>query len=674
MSEHVKPNDSTDSILMAKVLSLNTFIEKCDREYYDGNGSTVTDAEYDGKKMELSKLIGDHPEFIDLAPSLFSVGFTPTNTFAPFSHAIRMLSLDNIHTYEQLQKFCNNTVGGGYCLEHKVDGLAIKLVYKLGRLYSMSTRGDGSTGEDITYNLGLVNNLPFFINDLALIPYIEICGEAAVYKKDFGLINTFRKIMEMPPYATCRNAASGIIRGHNFTFPKPPIHFIAYSIPNAVNALGINKQDLVLDWLTEKGFTTSSIKCSGDLNAIDISLWLEDVSQRRADIPYDIDGVVIKVNDLKLHAELGETTRHPKGAIAFKFEPSTAVTTLLGVIPQVGRTGAITPVGVTEMVNIGGVSIDRVNLHNYGNVFSKRLWVGCKVVIARSCDLIPVLIGKHDDGKEDGEAYRTNFVKIPTECPSCGNSLNRKGGLSSNELQCVNTQCPDVLLGKFDYFCSKAAMDIKGLGKEILSQLINHGLLKRFSDIYNLTAESLNETVKGLGLKNSVKIVAAINDSKANGHKRLLTGLGILGVGPVAAGKLIKSLGNIENLLTLRYNDFLNVRGIGTETAGNIISYFSVPNNVSDVLRLVKIITHSEYQHEGKFFGKNFAITGWLGELSRSELISKLASMGAIYSNTVSKQTDFIVVGFEPGNKYQKALSLGVKVITCEELPALLNQ
>lgn len=674
MSIHDKTNDNADSIIMSEVLALNSFLEKCDYEYYDGNGSTVSDAEYDNKKMKLSKLIAQYPEFIDLAPSLFSVGFTPTGTFVPFTHAVRMLSLDNIHTYEQLQKFCNNTAGGGYCLEHKVDGLAIKLVYKLGRLYSMSTRGDGTTGEDITYNLSLVNNLPFYIDDLALVPYIEICGEAAVYKKDFGLINTYRKIMELPPYATCRNAASGIIRGQNFTFPKPPIHFIAYAIPNAISILGINKQDLVLDWLEDKGFTTSSIKCSGDLNAIGISLWLEETSLRRLDIPYDIDGVVIKVNDLKLQAELGETTRHPKGAIAFKFEPSTAVTTLLGVIPQVGRTGTITPVGVIDTVNIGGVNIDRVNLHNYSNVLSKRLWKGCQVKIARSCDLIPALIGRQDNGDNDEDMYQKNLIEIPTACPSCGNLLNRIGGSVSTELQCINSHCPDVMISKFDYFCSNTALDIKGLGKEILSQLIKAGLLKRYSDIYSLTVETLNDNVAGLGYSNSVKIIEAINSSKANGHKRLLTGLGILGVGPVSAGNLIKSLGSVKNLLEIRYNDFINVKGIGAETAKNIISYFSTPSNVSDALRLCEIIPHIPHQQGGKFFGKNFAVTGWFGEMNRSELISKLASMGAIYSNTVSKQTDFIVVGFEPGNKYQKALSFGVKVITCEELPALLNQ
>ena len=646
--------------------------------YYVLDSPIISDEEYDALVHELKELEEKYPETITPDSPTQRVGAPPSDKFRTVPHHVPMLSLDDAFTPEEIIEFENRIkrfLGTDeeieYTVEPKIDGLAVELVYENGIFTLGSTRGDGFSGEDVTNNLRTIPSIPLKLLDRhEKIPeLLEVRGEVYMEKKAFEKLNKERKKKGLPPFANPRNAAAGSLRQLD---PKVtatrPLQIFCYGIGRVIGK-EFKTQWEVLNTLKKWGLRVNPLvkKVKGIKKAIS---YHEYLSKIRHELNYEIDGVVIKVNSLELQAKLGNKAKSPRWAIAYKFEAAQNITKIKDIILSVGRTGAITPVAVMEPVKIGGVTVSRATLHNEDEIKRKDIRTGDWVIVRRAGDVIPEVVKPL---KERRAGKEKPFV-MPKTCPVCGSPLVKKEGEAI--YRCPNPDCFPRLAKRIAHFVSKSAMDIEGLGPRVVEQLITAGIIRDIPDLYKIKKEDLL-SLEGFGEKSAQNLINAIEASKKVSLPKFLFALGIRHVGEVTAQLLAKHFGSLKKIMEASLEELEKIPGIGPEVAKSIYEFFRDEKNkklISELLALGIEIEESEKKEKKQpLEGKSFVFTGSLKNLKRSEAKALVNSLGGQVLSTVSKKTNYVVAGENPGSKLDKAKKLGIKIISEEEFLKMIK-
>ena len=660
-----------------KAKDLQNLLNQYAYEYYVLDQPSVPDAEYDRLLRELVEIEEQFPELQTPESPTLRVGGEILTMFNKVQHAIPMLSLGNAFDEQDLRDFDRRVRQGvgddvAYVCELKIDGLAVSLIYEDGLLVRGATRGDGTTGEDITSNLKTIRSLPIRLKEQVSL---EVRGEAFMPKKSFEALNTARKEKEEEPFANPRNAAAGSLRQLD---PKIAasrnLDVFLYGIAN-VGDTGIRAHSEGLDYLEKLGFKANKERRKVDSieGVIDyVSGWVE----KRPDLPYDIDGIVIKVDSLDQQAELGTTAKSPRWAIAFKFPAEEVVTTLKDIELSVGRTGVVTPTAILEPVQVAGTTVGRASLHNEDLIREKDIKIGDKVVIKKAGDIIPEVVNVLAEQRTGDEVE----FHMPTHCPECGSELVRIEGEVA--LRCINPKCPAQIREGLIHFVSRDAMNIDGLGERVVSQLFAEELIKDVADIYKLTREQLL-ALERMGEKSVNNLLSAIEATKDNSLEKLLFGLGIRLVGAKAAKTLAQEFDTMDKLMQASKDELTAINEIGDKMADSIVTYFD-SDEVSELISELKAVgINMEYKGPKKvtaeesdsfFAGKTIVLTGKLEQLGRNEAKEKIEALGGNVAGSVSKKTDLVIAGEDAGSKLTKAESLGVEVWNEERMLEELNK
>jgi DNA ligase (NAD+) len=644
--------------------------------YYVLDDPEISDARYDRLLRELEDLEARHPELITPDSPTQRVGARPLEKFETLAHTVPMLSLENGFSREEvfefearLKRFLKRDLLIEYTVEPKMDGLAVELIYEDGQLVRSATRGDGYAGEDVTQNIRTIRAIPLRLLAEAETPTrLEVRGEVYLRLKDFRELNRRREASGEPAFANPRNAAAGSLRQLDSRLTaQRPLFFFAYGIGDRAG-LTLDSQWAVLQNLGHWGLPVNPfIKTAQGIEACwDYCREMED---RRHGLPYEIDGVVIKVNDWNLQDELGIKSRSPRWALAFKFQPSQENTRVLKIEVQVGRTGTLTPVAHLEPVQVGGVEVSRATLHNQDEIERKDIRIGDTVIVQRAGDVIPEVV-KVVASLRTGQE-RT--FQMPDHCPVCRSPVVRLPGEAAH--RCNNPNCPAQIKESIRHFASKGAMDVDGLGEKLVNQLVDKGLIRDYGDLYALTREIL-VPLERLAEKSADNLLAALEKSKKASLARFLFALGIRFVGEHVAAVLAGHFGNLEALAAASEEDLLAVKEVGPQVAGSVRSFFATPEN----RRVIEKLRNSGVQwREGKsvprtlkFSGKTFVLTGRLTRFSREEAKEQILARGGKVAGAVSARTDFLVAGEDPGSKLEKARELGVRVIGEEDFAGML--
>jgi DNA ligase (NAD+) len=649
--------------------------------YYVLDDPAITDAEYDRLMRELEGMEKEYPHLSTPNSPTQRVGAPPLDKFEEVRHAIPMLSLANAFEEEEvrefddrLKRFLKDPRDIEYCTELKIDGVAVELIYENGRFTTGSTRGDGFVGENVTQNLKTVKSIP-----LALIPQkrepvpsrLEVRGEVYLPLKAFQELNLKRERSGESVFANPRNAAAGSLRQLDSSITaQRPLDLFCHGIGQFTGA-ALSSQWELLDSLQRWGFKVNPKRrrCGNIGEVLD---YYREMDELREKLPFEIDGVVLKVNSFRLQETLGTIARSPRWALAFKFKPKQVTTRILDITVNVGRTGALTPTAVLEPVRVGGVTVSSATLHNQDEIDRKDVRIGDTVVVQRAGDVIPEVvkvIGEKRTGKE--KKYR-----IPDRCPVCGSEVDRPEGEAV--ARCTGIACPAKLKETIIHFASRDALNVEGLGVKIIEQMVDRGLIKDYADLYRLTQDQIL-TLERMGSKLASNILTAIQNSKKTKLDRLIFALGILHVGEQIAKLLANEFSTLEELARAPAEKLTAIKGIGEEIASSIVKFFQQEGNLKVIQKLKE---HGvEYPprparpkaRDLKLQGKNFVFTGGLNKLSRSEAESKLEALGGRSSSSVSKKTDFVVAGEDAGSKLEKARALGVKIISEDEFLELLR-
>lgn len=647
-----------------KVNQLRELIHHYNHEYYVLDQPSVSDAVYDDTLRELEALEATHPELITADSPTQRVGAEPLSTFEKVEHMIPMLSLGNAFGEEDLRDFderVRKAVGDDieYVCELKIDGLAISLTYENGRFVRGATRGDGVIGEDITSNLRTIRSLPLVIEDTGVI---EVRGEAFMPQASFLNLNEAREQAEQDLFANPRNAAAGSLRQLD---PK-----IAARRNLDVFLFGYGEWETVdlsthferLDYMKQMGFKVNPM--TGIYDTIEeVIAFIEKWSTERPDLPYDIDGIVIKVNNLAQQAELGFTARSPRWAIAYKFPATEAVTVLREIELSVGRTGVVTPTAILDPVSIDGSTVQRATLHNEDFIHEHDFRLGDTVVLKKAGDIIPKVVRVIEE-KRTGEE---EAFYMPTHCPACGSELIRLD--EEVALRCINPSCPAQLQEGLIHFVSRNAMNIDGLGEKLVQQLFRESLITDIADIYQLKREDLLE-LERMGEKSVDNLLSAIEASKTNSLEKLLFGLGIRHIGAKAAQILAMEFETIEALQTATYEELILIDEIGEIMAESTVTYFAeekVKQLLEDLKALGVNMTYtgpraSTDQTETVFTDKTIVLTGRMDDFTRKEAQTIIEANGGSVTGSVSKNTDLVIAGSASGSKYTRAIELEIEV------------
>jgi len=662
---------------------LRRVIKYHDWRYYILANPVISDYEYDQLFHKLKRLEEKFPQIITPDSPTQRVASGLIKEFPKVKHLAPMLSLDNSYNEEDLKDFDRRVreITGleniEYSVEPKFDGAGIAIVYEDNMFIRGATRGDGAVGDDITQNLKVIRTIPLSADFKNYgIKTIEVRGEVLIRKDLFKKINQDRLEEGLPPFANPRNAAAGSLRLQNpKEVAKRGLEAFVYQITYAVdenknNMLGtkLKKHSESIKMLYELGFKSpfKEIKvCKGIEEVID---YCNHWQKKRDEYPYEIDGMVIKVNDISLYEKLGATSHHPRWAIAFKFQARQATTKLLNVIFQVGRTGAITPVGKLEPVEIGGVIVSSVSLINEDFIKEKDIKIGDLLLVERAGDVIPYVVKVVKEARTGKEKP----IEFPKYCPSCGSPLVKPVGEAV--WRCVNINCPAQVKERIAHFASKDAMDIRGLGQAIVNRFYDLGLLKSIPDIYRLDYETIKQ-LEGFGEKSVENLKNAIEESKKRPIHRLIYGLGIRFVGQVTARTLSENIKCVEDLKNWSIEDLEKLEDIGYVVAKSIYDFFHNNQNIEMIQKLKElgVQTCKEEKEEGRLKGLTFVFTGTLECCSREKAKEMVEALGGKVSNSVSKKTSFLVVGENPGSKYEKAKKLGIKIIKEEEFLQLVG-
>ena len=656
------------------VLALKKEIQEHNFNYYVKDDPTIADSAYDDLMRKLEGLEKQYPELITEDSPTQRVGMLSNTAFNQVSHIKPMLSLNNVFHEDELVAFDKRIKTDlgiesiNYAVEPKFDGLAIALIYEEGFFSLGATRGDGFTGEDVTHNLKTIKSIPLKIDTKSLPSRIEIRGEVVMFKEDFLALNKKQVELGQKVFANPRNAAAGSLRqlDSNITATRP-LRFYAYSIDfeGIENILTSHSESIKL--LNElKIPTTNLVKNVNDIKGL--LAYYHEIIDKRQELPFDIDGVVYKVNSLNHQDELGFVSRAPRWAVAHKFPAEEAESQVLGIDVQVGRTGAITPVARLKPTFVSGVTVTNASLHNESELLRKDVHINDFVLIRRAGDVVPEVVSVIKS-KRPGNI---KSFSMPTNCPECNSELKKEEGEVILRC-CAGIQCPAQRKQSIMHFASRKAMDIDGLGEKIIDQLLQNKMINDFTDLYTLDLASL-ESLERFGEKSAKNLINSIHHSKETTLGRLIYALGIRGVGEATAKDLAKEFGTISNIKAQTLVDLEQVDDIGPTVSGFIHSYFNDLNSVALIDRLINngVTFRSEAKKEVKFVPeiseKIFVLTGTLPTLKREDAKQIIDQYGGKVTSTVSKKTDYLLAGNDAGSKLEKAQVLGVVVLSEDDL------
>ncbi len=655
-----------------KIEKLKKEIRFHEYKYYVENAPVISDFEFDKLLKELERLESIYPEFITPDSPTQRIGEQPIEGFESVEHKNPMLSLQNAYSFEELfdfdAKVKKNTGISSveYVTELKIDGLSIALIYENGILSRGITRGDGKRGDDVTHNVKTIRSIPLRIDDMRRV---EVRGEVFLSKEAFEKINREKELKGEPLFANPRNAAAGTMR---LLDPKEVARrgldiFVYYIFINDTEPFDTHYENL--KFLKALGFKVNpNSRLNKNIN--EVINFCKEWEPKREELDYDVDGIVVKVNDINLQKKLGATSKFPKWAIAYKFPPKQVRTRIKDIIVQVGRTGAITPVAVLEPVEVAGSTVSRATLHNEDEIRRKDIRIGDWVWLVKSGDVIPKITGVIKERRTGDEKE----FKMPEYCPSCGAKLYKPEGEAI--WRCPNVSCPAKLKGSILHFVSRDAMNIEGMGESLVQQLLDKKMLKDIADIYYLDPEKI-EKLERMGKKSTENLMREIENSKKNELYRLIYGLGIRLVGEYTAKLLASHFKSLDSLMKVGKEELTEINEIGDKVAESIVVFFKEERNLKVIDKLRKAGLNF-YQEEvqtssDKLQNLQFVFTGELNKYSRSEAKKIVESMGGRVSSSVSKKTDYVVVGKNPGSKFEKAKSLGVKIIDEKEFLKLIG-
>jgi DNA ligase (NAD+) len=646
--------------------------------YYVLDDPEISDAAYDGLMQRLKKLETEHPELATADSPTLRVGGAPREGFLTVRHARPMLSLDNAFSYDALLAFDRRVREGigrekiEYVAEHKFDGLSISLQYADCTLMRAVTRGDGTTGEDVTPNAKTIRSIPLRVDAAALkkaklLPHFEVRGETMMTRKAFEALNRQQELTGGKIFVNARNSAAGAVRVLDpaITATRRLDFFAYYLLVDGKVPFAKHSESLAA--LKQLRFRASDDwkLCDGIEEVIE---YCESWEGKREKLPYEIDGVVIKVNSIGIQNELGFTAKAPRWAIAYKYPARQETTVVNDIRVQVGRTGTLTPVAVLEPVQVGGVTVSRSTLHNMDEVERLGVQIGDTVLIERAGEVIPHVLKVVKEGKN-----RKPF-RMPKNCPECRSAIHHVEGEVA--YRCVNAACPAKRKESILHYASRHAMNIDGLGDKIVDQLVDKGLVKDISDLY-LLKESEVAGMERMAEKSAQNLLAEIEGSKKSSLARLIYALGIFSVGERTGQLLAEHFSSLEELAAAKEEQLEAVHEVGPKVAASIVEFFSEPANQQIVKKLNKVGVHPTAEKRevksDKFAGKSFVFTGSLANRSREEAGELVQQHGAKVSGSVSKKTDYVVVGSDPGSKYDKAKELGVTILTETEFEKLLG-
>ncbi|WP_301859703.1 NAD-dependent DNA ligase LigA [uncultured Megasphaera sp.] len=656
-----------DAALLARLQELRQKIDELSYQYYTLDKPTVTDYEYDMMYRELENIEKAHPQWVTPDSPTQRVGSKISGGFAKYTHDRPMLSLGDVFSDDELREFdqrVRSDLGGealSYVVELKIDGLAVNLIYEHGQFIRGVTRGDGRVGEDITNNVRTIRTIPLRIPSTS--PHIEIRGEVYMPVASFMQLNAQRRDDELEPFANPRNAAAGSLRQLDPRITaQRKLAFFAYALGGAEDNTITSQEELLAD--LQKFHFQVNQEYRTFTNIEDVITFIHSWDDRRDSLPYATDGMVVKVNSFAQQHRLGNTVKIPRWAIAYKFPPEQAKTKVLGISVSLGRTGVLTPAADLKPVRLAGTTVKRATLHNEDFIKEKDIRIGDTVIIQKAGEIIPEVVRPvlaDRTGKEQ-------IFVMPKTCPSCGGPVVRVEGEAAT--RCINPDCPAVIGEKIAHFVSRDAMNIDGLGDAIVQQLLDHHLIQDVGDIYGLRREDLLG-LEGFGEKSADNLLKAIETSKSAGLARVLFALGIRFVGAKAGRILAESFGSMEAIMAASTDELTALDDIGPRIADSIAAYFAVPAHGDLIRKLAAygvVMTAEKRQLlNASFDGEIVVLTGKLQTMTRKEAEQAVELRGGKCTSSVTKKTTLVVIGSDPGSKYDKARTLGTPIITEEE-------
>ena len=644
-------------------------------KYYDEDKPEISDYEYDMLMQELKELEKAYPEFVSEKSYTQHVGGTVKSGFNKVEHEVPLLSMQDIFNIEEIEEYVNkikkqatenNIENQNFVVETKIDGLTASLEYKDGVFVRGSTRGNGLVGEDVTENLKTIKTIPKTLTEKV---NITVRGEVFISTKDFEKMNQEREENGEETFANARNAAAGSLRQLDCSVTKKrPLDIYVYNIQK-IEGREITSHFEALEYLQKLGFNVNPMKifCK---TVEEVTAAINKIGTERENLTFGIDGAVIKVDDLNFRETLGSTAKNPRWQIAYKYPPEQKKTKLIDIVCNVGRTGVITPLAILEPVKVAGSTISKTTLHNEDFIKEKEIKIGDTVVIQKAGDVIPEIVKVI---KEERTGLEEDF-EMPTVCPVCGAKTVREEGESA--VRCTGIECPAKLYRNLVHFVSREAMNIDGLGENIIDQLMSKKLISNIADIYNLTFEDI-ASLKKNGTKFATNLINAIENSKQNDLYRLITALGIMHIGGKASKVLAKKFKNIDNLSNATLEELSEIDDIGPIMAQSIVDFFdqSQTKDLIQKLKTAGVNTEAEIQEETdeRFSGKTFVLTGSLENFTREEASNIIEKLGGKVSGSVSKKTSYLIAGEDSGSKLTKAQTLGVQILTETEFMEMIK-
>lgn len=658
-----------DQSIINKAEKLKEEIEKHNYNYYVMDNPTIDDYSYDMMMQELKSLEEKYPELYDKNSPTQRVGGEALNMFEKVNHTVQMGSLQDVFDFGQVEAFterCSSEVSAPqYVVEPKIDGLSVSLEYENGSFVRGSTRGDGFIGEDVTANLKTIKSIPLKLKEN--LPYLEVRGEVYMPVSVFEELVKSQEDNGEAPFKNPRNAAAGSLRQKN---PKiaaqRKLDIFVFNVQQ-IDGKKLTSHKQSLDYLKELGF-----KVISDYTRVnsyeEISECINEIGENRGKYSFDIDGVVVKVDDFAQRERLGATSKVPKWAVAYKFPPEEKKTKLIDIEVNVGRTGAITPVAIFEPVMLAGTSVSRATLHNQNFIDEKDIRIGDEIMVRKAGEIIPEVISSISHS-ENSVPY-----KLPDICPACGSKTTRYADEAA--IQCTNPDCPAQIKRNIIHFASKGAMNIDGMGEAVVGMLLDSKLIKNIDDIYNLKVTEL-ETLERFGRKSAENLVAAIEKSKKNPLDRVIFGLGIRNIGSAAAKLLCEKFGSIDKIISATAEEISEIDGFGEVMSENVAEAFSNPDFIKLINALREKGVEMEYtpkaSNDSRFSGMTFVLTGTLPTLKRDEAKAIIESFGGKASGAVSKKTTYVLAGEEAGSKLTKAEELGLTIIDEKEFLEMIK-
>lgn len=631
-------------------------------KYYVLDNPEISDYDYDMLQNELKQLENDFPQFIRKDSPTQRVGGEAVSTFEKVTHKVQMGSLSDVFSMSQVMDFVNkskeNVSNPQFVVEPKIDGLSVSLEYVNGEFTRGSTRGDGFVGEDVTLNLKTINSIPMKLTEA--VPYLEVRGEVYMPRKTFLKLVEEQLDNDEQPFKNPRNAAAGSLRQKDPKIAsKRKLDIFVFNVQQ-IEGVTLNSHKDSLDYLKKLGFKTipNYIRVD-DFDKIENQI--NKIGEERFSLSYDIDGVVIKVDDFSQREILGATAKTPRWAVAYKFPPEEKKTVLKEIELNVGRTGKITPVAIFEPIQLAGTSVSRATLHNQDFINEKQVNIGDTIIVRKAGDIIPEVLAVSEKGENSLP------FKLPNTCPVCGSEV--VNNLDEADIRCPNVNCPAQISRSIIHFASKGAMNIDGLGPAIVQTLLDNGLIKSVADLYEITVDDLME-LDNFKEKSANNLVKAIENSKNNTLDRLVFGLGVRNIGQASAKLLCEKFGNLDNIMNATSEEISQIEGFGEIMAQSVVKAFREDHRKQLVEKLKSFGVNTTYESivkDSRFEGLTFVLTGTLPTLKRDEAKAIIESFGGKASGSVSKKTDYVLAGEDAGSKLVKAQQLGIKIISEEE-------